>query len=168
MPSSESTADWRLDFLKQYLDNPYLMMTGFHLKVFASMGDSVAVYILKAVYRARSFDQLMAQKILNAVSTAFQYRDSIERPDDRIPAVSRCLLDLLLASAEPEQTESIQAAIDRINGFVGLHGMESTGRPDQSIGTALQQIALHAGLFNLADGILADDVFHHHPRRWAG
>jgi hypothetical protein len=115
VPLDDITAERYVDFVKQYLDLPTAVITGTHVKVFAMLGDSVSVCIIKALYPSRGPDALRLTKILTAISTAFQYRNVAQNVTDRLPAVSLWLLETLLTGPySPEQKDSIRVVIERL------------------------------------------------------
>jgi hypothetical protein len=105
-------------FIKQYLEAPTFAVTGVHLRVFSMLGDRVAVALLKALHPARELQDLKLKKSLLAICESFRHLDSIEKYSDRTPAVTLCLLEVLMAGAQlSEHTESIRSAMEIVNNF---------------------------------------------------
>jgi len=106
---------WARKWVNSYLARARYWMTGFDLKAFPTMGDSVAVWILHFLYPDRPVDREMLKKILAAVRAAHRFPGLISRDYDRVPAVTFCLLEKLGRRAEvAEDLESIQAVIEEI------------------------------------------------------
>jgi hypothetical protein len=115
MSPSETIAERNLDLIRKYLDVPVFKVTGAHLKLFPHLGDSLAISILKVLYPSQTVDDLKLKKILTALSLAFEHRDVIISASDRVPAVSLCLLEALLARPYSlEQKDSIRSVIARL------------------------------------------------------
>src|SRR5262249_49186577 len=97
---------------------------GYDLKLFSRMGDRVATAILKVLYPGWAVADEGLKKILVALCAAFEHPGNIEEASDRIPAVTNCLLDRLIAgAATDEQGRAIASARQRIAEYV------ARGRP---------------------------------------
>jgi hypothetical protein len=100
--------------LRAYFAFPGLEINSIQIRIFAFMGDRTAAAILKVLYPLTVLDDVTLQKLLTAVRTSFESPGTIDLPLDRIPAVSLCLLEMLLAGSSPEQKNSIRTVIERL------------------------------------------------------
>ncbi|SRR5229473_835906 len=106
---------YNLDYIKQFLDVPGYRVHGVDLRVFSVMGDRIAAALLKALYPITQVDEGKLKKILAAVSAAFGDLNSIDNYPDRIPAVTLCLLETLIARAKSSQQKDwIRSVMDEV------------------------------------------------------
>ena len=119
MPSDNEHPDDYSDYVRSYLARPMFLMTGGDLRVFSMLGDRTAVGLIKALYPDWQLDVLLLQKIVNAMGAALEYPAHIERVSDRVPAVTDCLLQVLMEKARtPEEKEMVQSAAEMVRRYV--------------------------------------------------
>jgi hypothetical protein len=104
--------------LRAYLEFPGLHLSSIHIRLFWPMGDRTAAAILKVLYPTEppgNLDDTTLKKILDAVRFSFENPDSIEMAQDRIPAVTVCMLEwLVVRAASDSQKQSITLALQQI------------------------------------------------------
>jgi hypothetical protein len=106
---------YQADSIKLWLEIPTFSVPSWCLKLFPTMGDRVAVAVLKAIYPANNVEDVKLRKILAAISASFEYLDMIGNHSDRVPAITLCLLELLFARAGSSgQREKIRSVASEV------------------------------------------------------
>ena len=86
---------YRLEFIRAYIDFPVNFTSSTHLKVFCTMGDRLAMSLATIVIPSAGISQIVRSKCLYALKCAFRNPEMIEHPEDRIPSVARWVLEFL-------------------------------------------------------------------------
>ena len=117
-----------LGYIMFWLGIPSYHVSHNVLRMCSVLGDSVSVAILRAIYPHQLVDDVRLKKILAALDAAFDNVEMIRDPSDRIPAVTTCLLRLLLRHAESRgQQNDIKEAVKILRKRFG----EMVGEPGQ-------------------------------------
>ena len=112
---------YALDYVRGYLSAPKFFVTDIHLKVFSTLGDQIAVAVLKALYPDWQMDRTKLRKIIVAVCASLEHPGAVKQELDRIPAVTMCLLEILMLRVQsPEEKEMILAAMEAVRKYTTM------------------------------------------------
>jgi hypothetical protein len=110
---AEDSMDSELAFVRFCLSTPGHSVSSHHIKLFQTMGDRLAVCLLRAIYPRQNASGPEISWMLRALRYAFT--PLVDNPSDRIPAVSLVFLETLAYSERPpEEREAIAATIDSV------------------------------------------------------
>lgn len=96
-----------------YLSTPMYLVTSNQQMLYAAMGDRVGTAILKALYGRETIDDLTVTKIRQLASNAFANLRMVKYESERLPAVTLCMLEWLIAK-RPDCEEEIRGDIRKI------------------------------------------------------
>jgi hypothetical protein len=113
--SISGLTDDELVVVRSYLEFPFNRIEGFQMRIFARMGDRLAVAIAKVLYPLDRADETLVRKVVAALHIAFESTENIENQLDRKPAIALLLLDALSAHAESvAQKASLRTAREEL------------------------------------------------------
>ena len=103
------------DSIRQDLLDPKFKLNADALARYRSMGDRVAIGILKAFFPLEPLSEDQLHRVLGMLRGTFEHPKAILEEFERTPAVSVCLLENLLAKTQfPDHKASIQSTLDYI------------------------------------------------------
>jgi len=106
---------YRLDAIRHFLTETGFVLRGLDIGMFQAMGDRAAVSLIKIFYPVMDLKSVPLKRVLAALSLAFNDIGKIEIAEDRIPAASLTLLELLLRHAmSDEDRQAINETRTRI------------------------------------------------------